>query len=117
MLLIYPCEDITEGCFSTLHQIIHQNCLMLVPSKEDTPSDPTQLSAVAAIILNACMGTLIDEVEDDDSHDDESALETFTPFFVTQQADDKILHVWLNGEFCTQLYTQTKMRATKSPPE
>ena len=44
--------------------ILHQNRLMLVPSEDDTASDSTQLLASAAIILNACMGTLLNEVDE-----------------------------------------------------
>ena len=46
------------------YRILHQNRLMLVPSEDDTASDTTQLLALAAIILNACMGTLPDAVDD-----------------------------------------------------
>ena len=28
-----------------------------------------------------------------------------------------IPHVWLNGKFCTQLYTQMESKAIKSQPE
>ena len=45
------------------YQILHWNCLMLVPSEDDTTSDSTQLLASAAIVFNACMGTLLDEVD------------------------------------------------------
>ena len=46
--------------------ILHLNHLMLVPSEDDTTSDPTQLLASAAIVLNACMGTLLNEVDEGD---------------------------------------------------
>ena len=101
-----------------MYQILHWNCLMLVPSEDDTASDPTQLSVLAAKVLNACMGTLLDEVEDEDvDSDSESTSETFKPSLVTSQVGDTIPHVWRNGEFCIQLYTQTEDMATESPPD
>ena len=30
---------------------------------------------------------------------------------------DKIPHVWLNGEFCTQLFTQVESEVTESPQD
>ena len=38
-------------------------------------------------------------------------------FLLTQQGVDKIPHVWLNGEFRTQLFTQVESEATQSPPD
>ena len=34
-----------------------------------------------------------------------------------QQGVDKIPHVWLNGKFRTQLFTQVKSEATESPQD
>ena len=100
------------------YQILHQNWLILVPSENDTASDPTQLSVSATIILNACMGTLLHEIEDKDTaSDDEAVLELVVPSLLNGQGGDLILHVWLNGEFQTQLYTQTESRATESQPD
>ena len=97
------------------YQILHQNRLMLVPSEDDTTSDTTQLLALAAIILNACMGTLLDEVDDGDvASEEEAAPESVTPSLLTRQGGDLIPHVWLNGEFCTQLYTQMESKSVES---
>ena len=57
------CPHTGNQCNPT-YRILHQNLLMLVPSNDDTASDTTQLLASAAIILNACMGTFVIEVED-----------------------------------------------------
>ena len=63
---VYKVQCLPTGnqCNPT-YQILHRNCLMLV-SEDDTTSDPTQLLALAAIILNACKGTLLDEVDEGD---------------------------------------------------
>ena len=98
--------------------ILHRNCLMLVPSEDDTTSDTTQLLASAAIILNACMGTLLGEVDDGDvASEEEAAPESVTPSLLTCQGGGLIPHVWLNGEFHTQLYTQMESKAVESQPE
>ena len=100
------------------YRILHQNHLMLVPSKDDTASDSTQLLASAAIILNACMGTLLDEVDEGDvTSEDEATPVSVTPSFLTHQGGGPIPHVWLNGEFCTQLYTQMESKAVESQPD
>ena len=100
------------------YQILHRNCLMLVPSEDDSTSDTTQLLALAAIVLNACMGTLLDEVDDGDvASEEEAAPELVTPSLLTHQGGGLIPHVWLNGEFRTQLYTQMESKAVESQPE
>ena len=100
------------------YRILHRNCLMLVPSEDDTASDTTQLLASAAIILNACMETLLDEVDDGDvASQKEAAPESVTPTLLTHQGSGPIQHVWLNGEFHTQLYTQMESKAVESQPE
>ena len=91
---------------------------MLVPSEDDTASDTTQLLALAAIVLNACMGTLLDEVDDGDvASEEEAAPESVTPSLLTRQGSGLIQHVWLNSEFHTQLYTQMESKAVESQPE
>ena len=86
------------------YQILHWNRLMLVPSKDDTASDSTQLLALAAIVLNACMGTLLNEVDEGDvASEDEITPASVTPSLLTCQGGGPIPHVWLNGEFHTQL--------------
>ena len=88
------------------YRILHRNRLMLVPSEDDTASDTTQLLALAAIVLNTCMGTLLDEVDDEDVASEEGAApELVTPSLLTCQGSGPIPHVWLNGKFCTQLFT------------
>ena len=100
------------------YRILHWNRLMLVPSEDDTASDTTQLLASGAIILNACMGTLLNEVDDGDvASEEEAAPESVTPSLLTHQHGGSILHVWLNGEFHTQLYTQMESKAVESQPE
>ena len=108
---VYKVQCLPTGnqCNPT-YQILHQNCLMLVPSKDDTASDTTQLLASAAIILNACMGTLLDEVDDGDvASEEEAAPESVTPSLLTRQGSGPIPHVWLNG--------QMESKAVESQPE
>ena len=96
------------------YRILHRNCLMLVLSEDDTASDTTQLLALAAIVLNACL----DEVDDGDvASEEEAAPESVTPSLLTHQGGGPIPHVWLNGEFHTQLYTQMENKAVESQPE
>ena len=91
---------------------LHHNCLMLVPPEDDTPQDPTQLKVVAAIVLNANIGTILYDGESDCSDSG-----TPLPSLLTRQGVDKISHVWLNGEFRTQLFTQIESKATESPQD
>ena len=100
------------------YQILHRNCLMFVPSEDDTTSDTMQLLVSAAIVLNACMGTLLDEMDDGDvPSETEVTPESVTLSLLTRQGGGPIPHVWLNGEFCTQLYTQMESKAVESQPE
>ena len=82
---------------------------MLVPPEDDRPQDPTQLKVVAAIVLNANIGTILYDGESDYSDSG-----TPLPSLLTQQGVDKVPHVWLNGEFHTQIFTQAESEATKS---
>ena len=91
---------------------LHHNCLMLVPPGDDTPQDPTQLKVAAAIVLNANIGTVLYDGESDYSDSG-----TSLPSLLTQQGVNKIPHVWLNGEFCTQLFTQVESEAIQSPQD
>ena len=91
---------------------LHRNCLMLVPPGDNTPQDPAQMKVAAAIILNANIGTIL--------YDGESGCSdsgTSLPSLLTRQGVNKIPHVWLNGEFCTQLFTQVESKATQSPQD
>ena len=100
------------------YRIQHRNHLMLVQSEDDTASDTTQLLTLAAIVLNACMGTLLDEMDDGDvTSEEEAAPELVIPSLLTRQGGGPITHVWLNGEFCTQLYTQMESKAVESQSE
>ena len=111
------CPPTGNQCNPT-YRILHWNCLMLVPSKDGTTSDTTQLLALAAIILNACMGTLLDEVDDGDVTSEEGATPAqVIPSLLTHQGGGPIPNVWLNGEFCTQLYTQMEGKAVETQPE
>ena len=42
---------------------------------------------------------------------------TSLPSLLTRQGVDKIPHVWLNGEFRTQLFTQVESEAIQSPQD
>ena len=94
------------------YRILHRNHLMLVPSEEDTASDSTQLAAAVAIISNANMEALTAE-GDSDSSESERPISAL----LTRQSGDQTSHVWINGEFRTQPYTQAESRATKSPQD
>ena len=85
---------------------------MLVPPGDDTPQDPTELKVAAAIVLNANIGTVLYDQESDCSDSGMSL-----PSLLTRQGVDKIPHVWLNGEFHTQLFTQVEYEATESPQD
>ena len=116
---VYQVQCLPTGnrCKPT-YRILHRNRLMLVPSEDNTALDPAQLSVSVAIILNACMGTLLDEVDDKDAASgNEAPLELVVMSLLTQQGGDLIPHVWLNGEFCTQLYTQMESKAVESQPD
>ena len=102
----------TRNQHNPTYRILLQNHLMLVPSEDNTASDTTQLLASAAIILNACMETLLNEVDDGDvASEEEAPPESVTPSLLTCQGGGLIPHVWLNGEFCTQFYTQMESKA------
>ena len=116
---VYKVQCLSTGnqCNPT-YRILHRNHLMLVPSEDDTASDSTQLLASAAIVLNACMGTLLDEVDEGDvASDDEATPVSVTPSLLTRQGSGPIPHVWLNGKFYTQLYTQMESKVVESQPD
>ena len=103
-----PSENKHKAKYLTLHR----NHLMLVPPGDDTPQDPTQLKVAVAIVLNANIGTILYDGESDCSDSG-----TSLPSLLTRQGVDKIPHVWLNGEFCTQLFTQVESEAIESPQD
>ena len=103
-----PSENKRKAKYLTLHH----NRLILVPPEDDTPQDPTQLKVAVAIILNANIGTILYDGELDYSDSG-----TPLPSLLTRQGVDKIPHVWLNGEFCTQHFTQVESEATESPQD
>ena len=103
-----PSENKRKAKYLTLHR----NCLMLVPPGDDTPQDPTQLKVTVAIVLNANIGTILYDGESDYSDSG-----TSLPSLLTRQGVDKIPHVWLNGEFHTQLFNQVESEATQSPQD
>ena len=94
-----PSDNPHKAKFLTLHR----NCLMLVPPEDDQPQDAVQLKVVAAIVLNADIGTILSKL---DSASEES--EVSQPSLLTCQGGDPLPHVWLNGEFRTQLWTQSE---------
>ena len=103
-----PSENKHKAKYLTLHR----NRLMLVPPEDDTPQDPTQLKVAAAIVLNANIGTIW---YDGEMHCSDSGMSL--PSLLTRQGVDKIPHVWLNGEFHTELFTQIESEATESPQD
>ena len=103
-----PSENKRNAKYLTLHR----KCLMLVPPEDDTPQDSPELKVAAAIILDANIGTILYDGESDLS---DSGMPL--PSLLTRQGVDKIPHVWLNGEFHTQLFTQFKSEATESPQD
>ena len=103
-----PSENKHKAKYLTLHH----NRLMLVPPEDNTPQDPTQLKVAATIVLNANIGTVLYDGESDCSNSGASL-----PSLLTHQGVDKVPHVWLNGEFRTQLFTQIESEATESPQD
>ena len=103
-----PSDNPCKAKFLTLHR----NCLMLVPPEDDPPQDTVQLKVVAAIVLNANIGTILSNL---DSSSKESGQ--VQPSLLTRQGGDSIPRIWLNGEFRTQLWTQSESGAIQSPPD
>ena len=88
--------------------ILHRNCLLLV-TNEDVSDIPGQAQAkVTPTVLNATPEAFSAGV---------SLLEKLQPSLVTRQGGGPTSWVWLNGEFCTQPWTQTVPEATQSPPD
>ena len=102
-----PSENKCKAKYLTLHR----NRLMLVPPGDNMPQDPAQLKVAVAIVLNANIGTILYDLESDCS-DSGTSLPS-----LTGQGVNKIPHVWLNGEFHTQPFTQIEPEATESPQD
>ena len=90
------------------YQILHRNCLLLVTNEDDTvvPGQSAQTS-VNSCAPNATLEATVVE---------EGSSEPL-PSLVTQQEGDMTSRVWLNGEFRTKPWTQTKSTAPESPPD
>ena len=96
---VYKVKCPSENKCKAKYLTLHHNRLMLLPPEYDTPRDPSQLKVAAAIIQNANIGTILYDGESDHS---DSGMPL--PSLLTQQGK-KGPHVWLNGEFHTQLFT------------
>ena len=103
-----PSDNPRKAKFLTLHR----NRLMLVPPEDDQPQDPIQLKVAAAIVLNANIGTILENL---DSPLKES--NRVQPSLLTRQGGETLPNIWLNGEFRTPLWTQSESEATQSPPD
>ena len=90
------------------YRILHRNRLLLVTNEDDTVV-PGQ-SAQADVSLCAPNATL-------EATDVEEGSSEPLPSLVTQQGGDMTSQVWLNGEFDTKPWTQTKSKAPESPPD
>ena len=88
--------------------ILHRNHLLLITNEDDTVV-PGQ-SAQADVNLCAPNATL-------EATDVEEGSSEPLPSLVTQQGGDMTSRVWLNGEFHTKPWTQTKSKAPESPPD
>ena len=71
-----------------------------------------QLKVVAAIVLNANIGTILENL---DSPPKESGR--LQPTLLTRQGVETLPKIWLNGEMRTSLWTQSESETTQSPPD
>ena len=90
------------------YRILHRNCLLLV-TNEDNTVVPGQ-SAQASVNSCAPNATLEATVVEEGSSEP-------LPSLVTRQEGDMTSWVWLNGEFRTKPWTQTKSKAPECPPD
>ena len=90
------------------YRILHRNRLLLVTNEDDVVV-PGQ-SAQASVTSCAPNATLEAPVVEEGSSEP-------LPSLVTQQEGDMTSWVWLNGEFHTKPWTQTRSKAPKSPPD
>ena len=90
------------------YRILHRNHLLLVTNEDDTVVPGQQAQAkVIPTISNATLEA---------TGDGDGSFEPL-PSLVTQQEGDKTSRVWLNGEFRTKPWTQTRSKASESPPD
>ena len=85
---------------------------MLVSPEDDPPQDSVQLKVVAAIVLNANIGTILENLDSPPKE-----LGRLQPTLLTRQGVETLPKVWLNGEMRTPLWTQSESEATQSPPD
>ena len=98
------------NCCKHTYQILHWNCLMLVPSEDDSPHDAMPLPVVTAIVLNADIEAILGKV------DSVQESKWIFPSLLTRQSGEQTSHVWLNGEFHTKPWTQMESSLTKCSP-
>ena len=90
------------------YRILHRNRLLLVTSEDDN----VVLGQLALADANSCAPNATPEatvVKDGSSGP--------LPSLVTRQEGDLTSRVWLNGEFRTKPWTQTKSEVPESPPD
>ena len=90
------------------YQILHRNCLLLVTNEDDTvvPGQSAQASVNSCAPNATLKATVVEEGSSEP-----------LPSLVTRQEGDMTSRVWLNGEFRTKPWTQTKSKAPESPPD
>ena len=88
--------------------ILHRNRLLPVTNEDDAvvPGQSAQ-AKVSLVVSNATPEAAVE---------DEGPSGPL-PSLLTQQEGDMTSRVWLNGEFCTKLWTQMMSRAPESPPD
>ena len=81
---------------------------MLVTNEDDTvvPGQSAQASVTSCAPNATLEATVVEEGSSEP-----------LPSLVTQQEGDMTSRVWLNGEFRTKPWTQTKSKAPESPPD
>ena len=88
--------------------ILYRNHLLLATNEDDTVvSGQSEQASVNSCAPNATLEATVVE---------EGSSEPL-PSLVTQQEGNMTSQVWLNGEFHTKPWTQTKSKAPESPPD
>ena len=98
----------TDAKHKPKYQILHRNHLLLVTNEDDVVV-PGQ-SAQAGVTSCAPNATLEVPIGEEGSSEPLLSL-------VTRQEGDMTSRVWLNGEFRTKPWTQTRSKAPESPPD